>query len=102
MRDALSLTDQAIAYAAGQVTLDAVQSMLGALDQSFLIRLLDALAQEDGTGLLAVADEMAARSLRSEEQTSELQSLMRISYAVFCLKKNKMMKKSSRCTLTIK
>src|SRR3546814_10507381 len=28
-------------------------------------------------------------SLRSEEHTSELQSLMRISYAVFCLKKNK-------------
>src|SRR3546814_8347577 len=27
-------------------------------------------------------------SLRSEEHTSELQSLMRISYAVFCLKKN--------------
>src|SRR3546814_4872565 len=29
------------------------------------------------------------QSLRSEEHTSELQSLMRISYAVFCLKKNK-------------
>src|SRR3546814_5218778 len=29
------------------------------------------------------------RSLRSEEHTSELQSLMRISYAVFCLKKKK-------------
>src|SRR3546814_2102562 len=29
-----------------------------------------------------------AVSLRSEEHTSELQSLMRISYAVFCLKKN--------------
>src|SRR3546814_10353852 len=31
----------------------------------------------------------AARAFRSEEHTSELQSLMRISYAVFCLKKNK-------------
>src|SRR3546814_5091927 len=30
-----------------------------------------------------------SRSLRSEEHTSELQSLMRISYAVFCLKKKK-------------
>src|SRR3546814_8598583 len=30
-----------------------------------------------------------ARQLRSEEHTSELQSLMRISYAVFCLKTNK-------------
>src|SRR3546814_4648470 len=31
----------------------------------------------------------AAKALRSEEHTSELQSLMRISYAVFCLKKTK-------------
>src|SRR3546814_5186237 len=31
----------------------------------------------------------AARKVRSEEHTSELQSLMRISYAVFCLKKKK-------------
>src|SRR3546814_5233604 len=31
--------------------------------------------------------ELAQRFLRSEEHTSELQSLMRISYAVFCLKK---------------
>src|SRR3546814_17215157 len=31
----------------------------------------------------------AARYMRSEEHTSELQSLMRISYAVFCLKKKK-------------
>src|SRR3546814_8104972 len=33
--------------------------------------------------------EKAARDCRSEEHTSELQSLMRISYAVFCLKKKK-------------
>src|SRR3546814_9253517 len=33
--------------------------------------------------------EMAHRHFRSEEHTSELQSLMRISYAVFCLKKKK-------------
>src|SRR3546814_5583765 len=31
-----------------------------------------------------------ARTARSEEHTSELQSLMRNSYAVFCLKKNKL------------
>src|SRR3546814_9648847 len=33
-------------------------------------------------------------SLRSEEHTSELQSLMRISYAVFCLKKKKQLKQT--------
>src|SRR3546814_9260447 len=37
---------------------------------------------------------MAARGSRSEEHTSELQSLMRISYAVFCLKKKKKPRKS--------
>src|SRR3546814_1551226 len=36
---------------------------------------------------------------RSEEHTSELQSLMRISYAVFCLKKKKLQKKRSKTTL---
>src|SRR3546814_8640645 len=36
---------------------------------------------------LCVAEELFASGRRSEEHTSELQSLMRISYAVFCLKK---------------
>ncbi|MDB5840172.1 MAG: polymerase subunit gamma/tau [Herminiimonas sp.] len=76
MRDALSLTDQAIAYAAGKVTLDAVQGMLGALDQSFLIRLLDALAATDGAGLLSVADDMAARSLSYNAALQDLGSLL--------------------------
>src|SRR3546814_4963376 len=35
------------------------------------------------------ADERTHPAIRSEEHTSELQSLMRISYAVFCLKKKK-------------
>src|SRR3546814_1291097 len=38
----------------------------------------------------------AARPQRSEEHTSELQSLMRISYAVFCLKKKKKQQKNKR------
>src|SRR3546814_6798126 len=46
---------------------------------------LDAL----GDGDLALARQQFHRAHRSEEHTSELQSLMRISYAVFCLKKKK-------------
>ena len=76
MRDALSLTDQAIAYAAGKVTLDAVQGMLGALDQSYLLRLLDSLALNDGAALLGVADEMAARSLSYSGALRDLGSLL--------------------------
>src|SRR3546814_1111691 len=39
---------------------------------------------------------------RSEEHTSELQSLMRISYAVFCLKKKKQKKKTNRTSIQTK
>src|SRR3546814_7803697 len=47
---------------------------------------LDELAEDSFDVALAVGDPPEGR-LRSEEHTSELQSLMRISYAVFCLKK---------------
>jgi DNA polymerase-3 subunit gamma/tau len=84
MRDALSLTDQAIAYSANQVSEDAVRGMLGALDQSYLIRLLDALAQGDGAAVLAVADEMALRSLSFSTALQDLASLLhRIAWAQF-------------------
>ncbi len=76
MRDALSLTDQAIAYAAGKVTLEAVQGMLGALDQSYLIRLLDALAVKDGSGMIAIADEMAERTLSYSVALQDMGTLL--------------------------
>src|SRR3546814_6719684 len=43
----------------------------------------------DNQGSAAAAMAAGASAWRSEEHTSELQSLMRISYAVFCLKKKK-------------
>src|SRR3546814_6391203 len=49
---------------------------------------IDAPELEQAYGL-ASRDALASRVQRSEEHTSELQSLMRISYAVFCLKKKK-------------
>src|SRR3546814_4027331 len=48
-------------------------------------------------GLHTLDDFAAQRAERSEEHTSELQSLMRISYAVFCLKKK--IKTKSRYTV---
>src|SRR3546814_2216724 len=50
----------------------------------------DDRSQRDGSAL----DDRRGR--RSEEHTSELQSLMRISYAVFCLKKKKTEKETNR------
>ena len=57
MRDALSLTDQAIAYAAGKVTEESVRGMLGTLDDAYLIQILDALASKDGATLLNISNE---------------------------------------------
>ncbi|WP_028224768.1 DNA polymerase III subunit gamma/tau [Paraburkholderia ferrariae] len=84
MRDALSLTDQAIAYSANQVTEEAVRGMLGALDQSYLIRLIDALVAADGAAVLAIADEMALRSLSFSTALQDLAGLFhRIAWAQF-------------------
>ena len=76
MRDALSLTDQAIAYTAGNVTGDAVQDMLGSLDRTYLVRMLDCLAVKDGAGLLKIADEMAFRSLSYSAALQDLGALL--------------------------
>src|SRR3546814_5325291 len=56
--------------------------------QDYFPKFLCAVPYSPVTGpRLLARDDAARRSLRSEEPTSELQSLMRISYAVFCLKK---------------
>src|SRR3546814_6217405 len=48
------------------------------------------LFKTDGAiGIVDLAERRGDDEIRSEEHTSELQSLMRISYAVFCLKKKK-------------
>ncbi|WP_206952324.1 DNA polymerase III subunit gamma/tau [Trinickia acidisoli] len=84
MRDALSLTDQAIAYSANQVTEEAVRGMLGALDQSYLVRLLDAIVAGDGSLVLSIADEMALRSLSFSTALQDLAGLLhRVAWAQF-------------------
>ena len=76
MRDALSLTDQAIAYSAGNMTEDAVRGMLGTIDQRHLVRLLDALSTGDAKGVLAVADELATRGLSYAGALADLAVLL--------------------------
>ena len=48
MRDALSLSDQAIAFGAGSLSAAGVRDMLGAVDSSFVLDAIGALAQGDG------------------------------------------------------
>lgn len=62
LRDALSLTDQAIAYSAGQVTEPTVRQMLGAVDQKVVLSILQALAAGDGAALIALSNTLAAGS----------------------------------------
>ncbi len=76
MRDALSLTDQAIAYSAGQVTEEAVRGMLGTIDTTYLVRILDALAAGDVPAMLAVAQEIAGRSLSFSGALNEMAALL--------------------------
>ncbi|MGB6102287.1 MAG: DNA polymerase III subunit gamma/tau [Pusillimonas sp.] len=76
MRDALSLTDQAIAYSAGNLTGEAVQGMLGTIDQRHLVTLLRALAAGSARQVLEVADELAARGLSYSGALADLAVLL--------------------------
>ncbi|HUH88074.1 MAG TPA: DNA polymerase III subunit gamma/tau [Pusillimonas sp.] len=76
MRDALSLTDQAIAYSAGNLTAEAMQGMLGTIDQRYLARLLRALAAGSGADVLHVADELATRGLSYSGALADLAILL--------------------------
>ena len=76
MRDALSLLDQAIAHGAGKVEEAAVRDMLGAVDRSYLIDILNALAARDGPALIAQAQRMAERNLSFDSALEELATLL--------------------------
>src|SRR3546814_4469517 len=55
----------------------------------------------DGMDAMTLKEDVdVLQSLRSEEHTSELQSLMRISYAVFCLKKKRAWQSAYYCEYT--
>ncbi|CQR42340.1 DNA polymerase III/DNA elongation factor III, tau and gamma subunits [Thiomonas sp. CB3] len=76
MRDALSLTDQALAYCAGRVETEAVQQMLGTVDRSDLLLILQALASQDGVALIHQADALEARGLSFGAALEELAALL--------------------------
>ena len=75
MRDALSLTDQAIAYSAGTLSAEAIRQMLGAVDTQHLVDILNALADRDGKRLLDIASDMQIRSLPFGTALSDLAAL---------------------------
>lgn len=62
MRDAMSLTDQAIAFGDGQVQEADVIAMLGSIDREYVFALLDCLVAQDPEALLRVSADMAEKS----------------------------------------
>lgn len=78
MRDALSLTDQAIAYGNQSVRESDVRSMLGAIDQSYLYELLRALIENNAPALLDIAQQMDSRSIGFESALKDLAALLHL------------------------
>ena len=76
MRDALSLTDQAIAFGAGVLTEPGVRQMLGAVDRGHAVRMIEALAASDGAGLIATVDALRSLGLSAAGALEELAALL--------------------------
>src|SRR3546814_9828592 len=83
-------------YAGGPITEAsmAAAARVAGLDPAAIAKAAQAPGIDDEIRTnLAMAGQLGVNGTRSEEHTSELQSLMRISYAVFCLKKKTKNKK---------
>lgn len=76
MRDALSLTDQAIAYSAGNLNTEAVQGMLGTIDQGHLVQLLQALSAGNAEQVLNVANQLSSRGFSYSGALADLAVLL--------------------------
>ena len=72
MRDAMSLTDQAIAFGGGGLQEDVVRQMLGAVDRSHVQRLIEAVADGDGAALVSAVDGLRDRGLSAVGTLEEL------------------------------
>ncbi|CNH18189.1 DNA polymerase III subunits gamma and tau [Yersinia frederiksenii] len=76
MRDALSLTDQAIAMGDGSVTTATVSQMLGTLDDEQPLAIIEALVSADGARVMAQLEQAASRGIDWENLLVETLSLL--------------------------
>lgn len=76
LRDALSLTDQAIASGDGQVSTQAVSMMLGTLDDDQALSLVEAVIAADGEKVMTLVNEAAARGIEWEALLVEMLGLL--------------------------
>jgi DNA polymerase III subunit gamma/tau len=76
MRDALSLTDQAIAFGSGQLTDATVRQMLGSVDRSYVFRLIDALAQGDGKTVVETSETLRLNGLNAASTLEDMATVL--------------------------
>ena len=76
MRDALSLTDQAIAYGAGSLEEPAVRAMLGTVDRSHANRIVESLARRDAAAMMAEVSALRGLGLSAAGTLEEVARLL--------------------------
>jgi len=76
MRDALSLSDQAIAFGAGQLSEATVRQMLGSVDRSYVFALIEALAQSDGRKVVETVESLRVQGLNAASALEEMASVL--------------------------
>ncbi|MBV8380614.1 MAG: DNA polymerase III subunit gamma/tau [Paucibacter sp.] len=76
MRDALSLTDQAIAFGSGQLDEAGVRRMLGSVDRGHVVAIVDALVAASGPALVEQADRLRSLGLSASGTLEDLAGLM--------------------------
>ncbi|CAM3461821.1 DNA polymerase III subunit gamma/tau [Polaromonas hydrogenivorans] len=76
MRDALSLTDQAIAFGSGRLDEASVRVMLGSVDRSYVFRLLDALARGDGRTVVETSEVLRLNGLSAASTLEEMATIL--------------------------
>ena len=76
MRDALSLTDQAIAYGGGQLQEAAVRQMLGSADRSHVFRLIEALAHGDGKSVVQTSEALRVNGLSAAATLEDMSMVL--------------------------
>jgi DNA polymerase-3 subunit gamma/tau len=72
MRDALSLTDQAIAYGSGKLEEATVRQMLGSVDRAQVFKLIAALAEGDGKAVVETSEELRNLGLSAASTLEEM------------------------------
>ena len=76
MRDALSLTDQSIAFGNGQIEVATVRQMLGSVDRSYVFKLIDALALGNGKTVVETCELLRMNGISAASTLEEMAAML--------------------------